>query len=70
MLIALLAASRPQYVPAAALIYAAAQVGAAAMQRQANVPSAMVSILIGGVVISLLARSWLARRGKEGGVHG
>ena len=70
VLIALLAANRPQYVPAAALIYAAAQVGAAAMQRQANVPSAMVSILIGGVVISLLARSWLARRRKEGGVHG
>lgn len=69
VLIALLAANKPQFLPAAALIYAAAQVGAAAMQRQANVPSAMVSILIGGVVISLLAQAWLARRGKERKAH-
>jgi len=69
VLIALLAANRPQLVPAAALIYAAAQVGAAAMQRQAGVPSAMVSILIGAVVISLLARAWLARRGKGRAAH-
>ena len=65
VLIALLAANRPQWVPAVALIYAGAQVGAAAMQREAGVPSAMVSILIGGVVISLLARAWLSRRRKE-----
>lgn len=64
VLIALLAANKPQYVPAAALIYAAAQTGAAAMQRQANVPSSMISILIGGVVISLLTRSWLLHRKK------
>lgn len=69
VLIALLAANKPQWVPVAALIYAAAQVGAAAMQRTANVPSAMISILIGAVVISLLARAWLARRGKERKAH-
>ena len=62
VLIALLAANRPELVPAAALLYAAAQVGAAAMQRQANVPSSMVSILIGCVVILLLARAWLSAR--------
>ncbi len=66
VLIALLAASRPQYVPVAALVYAAAQVGAAAMQRQAGVPSSMVSILIGAVVISVLAQAWLSNRKKGG----
>ena len=69
VLIALLAANRPELVPVAALLYAAAQVGAAAMQRQANVPSSMVSILIGCIVIMLLARAWLSgrvsRRGKQ-----
>ena len=65
VLIALLAANKPQLVPVAALVYAAAQVGAAAMQREAGVPSAMVSILIGAVVISILARAWLSSRRKE-----
>ena len=69
VLIALLAANRPELVPVAALLYAAAQVGAAAMQRQANVPSSMVSILIGCVVIMLLARAWfsarVSRKGKQ-----
>ena len=70
VLIALLAANRPEFVPVAALLYAAAQVGAAAMQRQANVPSSMVSILIGAVVILLLARAWFsARMTKEGKKH-
>ena len=67
VLIALLAANRPEFVPIAALLYAAAQVGAAAMQRQANVPSSMVSILIGAMVILLLAHSWFAARFKKEG---
>ena len=67
VLIALLAANRPELVPVAALLYAAAQVGASAMQRQANVPSSMVSILIGAVVILLLARAWFSTRMKKEG---
>ena len=69
VLIALLAANKPQFVPLVALIYAAAQVGAAAMQRQANVPAAMVSMLIGAVVVIVLLRAWLSRHEKGGKLH-
>ena len=62
VLIALLAGNRPEWVPVSALLYAASQVGAQAMQRSAGVPSSMVSILIGCVVIILLVRSFLGTR--------
>lgn len=65
VLIALLAANKPQLVPVVAIIYAMVQVGAASMQRRADVPSAMVTVLIGVAVIILLVRSILARRAKK-----
>ncbi len=71
VLIALLAANKPQYVPLVAMLYAAAQVGASSMQRQTGVPAAMVNILIGAVVISVLLRAWLgkAHHRKERAAH-
>ena len=63
VLIALLAGNRPQLVPVAAILYAAAQTGASSMQRQTGVPAAMVNILIGTVVVAILIRGWLAQRG-------
>ena len=66
VLIALLAANKPQLVPLVAIAYSAAQVGAASMERQAKVPSAMASILIGVIVLMVLARAWLSSRGKGG----
>lgn len=55
---------------AAALAFAAMQVGANSMQRQLGVPSALVSILIGFVVLLILGRkafhlSLLKRKNKE-----
>lgn len=64
VLIALLAGNRPQLVPVAAILYAAAQTGASSMQRQTGVPAAMVNILIGTVVVAILIRGWLAQRGS------
>lgn len=71
VLIALVAFNRPLAVPVAALLYAAVQVGAGSMQRQLGVPSAIVSILIGVVVLLILGRELLHHRkraagGKEG----
>ena len=63
VLIALLAGNRPQLVPVAAILYAAAQTGASSMQRQTGVPAAMVNILIGMVVVAILIRGWFAQRG-------
>ena len=51
VLIALIAGNRPWGVLAASLAFAAMQVGANSMQRQLGVPSALVSILIGFVVL-------------------
>ena len=70
VLIALIAGNRPWGVLAAALAFAAMQVGANSMQRQLGVPSALVSILIGFVVLLILGRkafhlSLLKRKNKE-----
>ena len=70
LLIALIAGNRPWGVLAAALAFAAMQVGANSMQRQLGVPSALVSILIGFVVLLILGRkafhlSLLKRKNKE-----
>lgn len=70
VLIALIAGNRPWGVLAAALAFAAMQVGANSMQRQLGVPSALVSILIGFVVLLILGKkafhlSLLKRKNKE-----
>lgn len=65
VLIALLAGNRPEFVPVVALLYAAAQVGAQSMQRYAAVPSSIVNILIGCIVVLVLIRSWLSARLRE-----
>lgn len=57
VLIALVAFNHPIGVLFAAILYAAMQVGASSMQRQLGVPSAIVNILIGTVVVLILARS-------------
>ena len=66
VLIALLAANKPQLVPVVAIVYAMVQVGAASMQRRAGVPSAMVNVLIGVAVIMILVRAIIAKRAKKG----
>ena len=59
VLIALVAFNRPLGVVAVAILYAAMEVGASSMQRQLGVPSAIVSILIGVVVVLILAKELL-----------
>lgn len=65
VLIALVAFNRPLAVPLAALFYAAVQVGAGSMQRQLGVPSAIVNILIGVVVLLILSRELLRIHRKK-----
>ena len=67
VLIALLAANKPQLVPFVAILYAAVTVGASTMQRRAGVPSAMVSVLIGFAVVMVLVRSMMQLQKKKGG---
>ncbi|WP_461812131.1 ABC transporter permease [Faecalimonas sp.] len=56
VLIALIAGNRPWGVFGVAIAFAAMQVGANSMQRQLGIPSAIVSILIGLVVLLILGR--------------
>lgn len=56
VLIALVAFNNPIGVLFTAILYAAMQVGAGSMQRQLGIPSAIVNILIGVVVILILGR--------------
>ncbi|MDQ7092188.1 ABC transporter permease [Desulfosporosinus sp. PR] len=56
VLIALIAANSPIGVLAVAILYAALQIGANSMQRQMGVPSAIVNILIGVVVVLILGK--------------
>ncbi len=70
VLIALIAGNRPWGVLAAAVAFAAMQVGANSMQRQLGIPSAIVSILVGFVVLLILGKkmfhmSLLKRKSKE-----
>lgn len=58
VLVALLASNHPVGVLIAAVGLATLQVGANTMQRQLGVPSAIVSILIGFIVLILLARDF------------
>lgn len=57
VLIALLAKNRPFNVLVVSLLYAAFQVGANSMQRQLGVPSAIVTIITGLIVLILLGSS-------------
>lgn len=69
VLIALVAFNRPLGVVIASLVYAAMQVGAGSMQRQLGVPSAIVNIIIGVVVVLILGREllqWYQRSKKQG----
>ena len=67
VLVALIAGNRPLGVLAVSLLYAAMQVGANSMQRQLGIPSAIVNILIGVVVVLILGKQLLAfpRRAKH-----
>ena len=57
-----MAFNKPSAVLAAALLYAAVQVGAGSMQRQLGVPAAIVNILIGVVVVLILGKDLLRRQ--------
>lgn len=56
VLIALVAFNNPIGVLIVAVLYAAMQVGASSMQRQLGVPSSIVNILIGLIVILILGK--------------
>ena len=56
VLIALIAGNNPVGVFAVAVLYATMQVGANSMQRQLGIPSAIVNIIIGLVVVLILAK--------------
>lgn len=62
ILIALLASNHPVGVCFAALGFAALEVGANSMQRQMGVPSAIVNVLIGLVVLLILGRELLSKK--------
>ena len=59
VLSALVAFNRPLGVVVVSILYAAMEVGASSMQRQLGVPSAIVSIIIGVVVVLILAKELL-----------
>lgn len=59
VLIALIASNSPVGVLVVAILYAALQVGANSMQRQMGIPSAIVNILIGVVVVLILGKELL-----------
>lgn len=62
VLVALIAFNNPVGVLFVSIFYAAMEVGAGSMQRKLGVPSAIVDILIGAVVILILARQIFVRR--------
>ena len=62
VLIALMAGNHPIGVIVASVAMAAMQVGANTMQRQLGVPSAIVDILIGLVVLLILAKGLIRRK--------
>ena len=62
VLIALMAGNHPVGVIVASVTMAAMQVGANTMQRQLGVPSAIVDILIGLVVLLILAKGLIRRK--------
>ncbi|MEN6636246.1 MAG: ABC transporter permease [Clostridiaceae bacterium] len=65
VLIALIAGNNPLAVLAVAILYAAMQIGANSMQRQLGVPSAIVNIIIGAIVLLILGKELLAVQRKD-----
>jgi general nucleoside transport system permease protein len=65
VLIALIASNNPVGVLVVAILYAALQVGANSMQRQMGIPSAIVNILIGVVVVLILGKESLGFLGRK-----
>ena len=65
VLVALVAFNNPLGVLFVAIFYAAMQVGAGSMQRQLGVPSAIVNILIGLVVVLILGRELFHVKKKQ-----
>ncbi|MDO4278872.1 MAG: ABC transporter permease [Lachnoclostridium edouardi] len=66
VLITLLASNHPGGVLAAAIAFAALEVGANSMQRQMGIPAAIVNFLIGMIVLLILGRQLFAvRAGKK-----
>ncbi len=57
VLVALMASNHPAGVLVAAVGFAAMQIGANSMQRQLGIPSAIVNILTGLVVLLILGKS-------------
>ncbi len=70
IIVALLGRKHPVGVVAAAVGIAALQVGSLSMQRTANVPSSIASIIMGTLVVLILARKTIFRKllGKEEGI--
>ncbi|MGN0157926.1 MAG: ABC transporter permease [Brotaphodocola sp.] len=68
ILITLLGANRPIGVLITSILFAALSVGANSMQRQMGIPSAIVDLLIGLIVLLILAKELLHRSSakKEG----
>lgn len=64
VLIALIAFNSPIGVLVVAILYAAMQVGAGSMQRQLGIPSSIVNILIGVIVVLILSMDLFHLRKK------
>ncbi len=62
VLISLLCKNNPILVAVVSVLYAALSVGAATMQRQTGVPSSIVNIIMGIVVILILAKDLFTRK--------
>ncbi|MEY8338207.1 ABC transporter permease [Lachnospiraceae bacterium 62-35] len=67
VLVALLASNHPIGVLFSAIGFAAMQVGANSMQRQMGIPSAIVNILVGMVVLLVLGKKMFQFKKKERG---
>jgi simple sugar transport system permease protein len=63
--VALLAGLDPRWVGASALLFAALQSGALAMQRDAGVPSTVVQVVEAALILGVVA--WGARRAPVAG---
>ncbi len=65
ILVALLGKNKPFRIIAVAILFSTMQVGANSMQRQLGIPSAIVSILVGLVVLLVLGKQLLEVRKKR-----
>lgn len=65
ILIALLAKNHPIGVLFVAIFYASMQVGASSMQRQMGIPSSIVNILMGLIVILILGKQLIGPKKKK-----